>query len=115
MERNMVERADERSHRLPAQRQRMQTVLVAGQPVHARQVERARRESWQEQTFIVMRNDLTVIRGQAQLMKRALDMRDTADSRAASARLDAIIAAVDQASIELQHWQAVRQSPHTEV
>lgn len=89
-------------------------MLVRGQAGRARPAERARHEGWQDQTIIVMRNDLTVIRGQAQLMKRALELQDTIDTREASVRLDAIIAAVDQAGIELQRWQASRLSQRLE-
>lgn len=70
----------------------------------------ARRESRADLTIEVMRNDLTVIRGQAQLIKRALAEATALDTRQARDRLDAIITSVDEASMELQQLQASHRS-----
>lgn len=64
------------------------------------------RDARNERTFMVMRNDLTVIRGQAQLMQRAMDGQGCPDVRTVRERLDAIISSVDEASLELQQLQS---------
>lgn len=83
-------------------------VPVAAPVAGVRDSYAARRESRDEQTIVVMRNDLTVIRGQAQLIKRELAVRNAIDARLARKRLDAIIASVDEATIELHHLQSSR-------
>lgn len=69
-------------------------------------------ETWDEQTFMVMRNDLTVIRGQAQLMQRALSGEACLDARSVRERLNAIITSVDEASLELQQLQSSARARH---
>jgi uncharacterized protein YoxC len=64
------------------------------------------RDARNERTFMVMRNDLTVIRGQAQLMQRAMNGAECPDATTVRERLDAIISSVDEASLELQQLQS---------
>lgn len=79
----------------------------ADDPSHAPSIRQGeRRETRDERTLVVMRNHLTVIRGQAQLIKRALASEGAIDARSASDRLDAIITSVDDASMELHHLQS---------
>lgn len=63
-------------------------------------------ETREERTFVAMRNDLTVIRGQAQLVQRALSCERGPDAHAVNERLAAIISSVDAASLELQQLQS---------
>lgn len=74
-----------------------------------------RRETRDERTLMAMRNDLTVIRAQAQLMQRELSCEKRLDANAVNERLSAIISSVDEASLELQQLQSSTRGRHQSV
>lgn len=88
---------------------RVRRVLVAApggvwKGQHPRQASRA------DQAIVGIENDLTVIRGQAQLIERELAAREAIDPRLAGRRVAAIISSVDEATLELHHLEAARRT-----